>query len=286
MATTSDTTTGKSVTAVDLAERLVGLASAGRLAIFSDIDGTISPIAPQPDAAFVLPDAVDALARISAAGVTVVLVTGRAAADARSMVGLVQLSYAGNHGFELLSDGRHLVRPDVEAASQAIGAAVVEIEKLVSEAGLLGILFEDKRYTGSVHYRLAPNPEDARTRLLPILRAVAEDRGLRLTEGRLVYEIRPSIVMNKGVFVAEFLAIDPHATAVFLGDDITDVDGFGAIQSARASGALLSGLNVGVTAAESPQQVIDEADVVVTGTAEMAKALKLFADELTEKRHA
>jgi trehalose 6-phosphate phosphatase len=286
MATTSDSTIGKTATAADLAERLAGLASAGRLAIFSDIDGTISPIAPQPDAAFVLPDAVDALARIAAAGVTVVLVTGRAAADARSMVGVAQLSYAGNHGFELLSDGRHLVRPDVEAAAHSIGEAVVEIEKLVSEAGLLGILFEDKRYTGSVHYRLAPNPDDARARLLPILRAVAEDRGLRLTEGRLVYEIRPSIVMNKGVFVTEFLAADPHSTAVFLGDDVTDVDGFGAIQTARASGALLSGLNVGVTAAESPQQVIDEADVVVAGTAEMAKALKLFADDLTEKRHA
>ena len=286
MATSRDVTTGKTVTAMDLAERLMGLVSTGRLAIFSDIDGTISPIAAQPDAAFVLPEAVDALQRIAAAGVTVVLVTGRAAIDACSMVGLDKLSYAGNHGFELLTGGRHLVRPDVEAAAESIGAAVVEVEKLVTEAGLLGILFEDKRYTGSVHYRLAPEPDDAKARLLPILRAVVEDRGLRLTEGRLVYEIRPSIVMNKGVFVTEFLTADPHDTAVFLGDDLTDVDGFGAIQAARGSGVLLSGLNVGVTAAEAPQQVIDEADVVVAGTVQMASALSLFADRLTELSHA
>lgn len=286
MATSSGAATEKSVSAGELADRLLGLAKLGRLAVFSDIDGTISPIASQPDAAFVIPAAADALHRIASVGATVVLVTGRAAGDARSMVGLDQLAYAGNHGFELLAGGRHVVKPEVEAAARAIGRAVVEVEKLVSEAGLLGILFEDKRYTGSVHYRLAPDPDDAKARLLPILRAVVEDRGLRLTEGRLVYEIRPAIVMNKGVFVSEYLSADPHQTAVFLGDDLTDVDGFGAIQAARASGGLLSGLNVGVTAAESPQQVTDEADVVVHGTMEMAQALTLFADHLTEAADA
>ena len=282
MATSSHLATEKSISAPELSERLHGLMRIGRLALFSDIDGTISPIAAQPDAAFVIPAAVDALGRLVAAGVTVVLVTGRAAADARTMVGLDQLGYAGNHGFELLAGGRHIVRPEVEAAAKAIGEAVVEVEKLVSEAGLLGILFEDKHYTGSVHYRLAPDRDDAKARLLPILRAVVEDRGLRLTEGRLVYEIRPALLMNKGVFVTDFLGANPHGTAAFLGDDLTDVDGFGAIQAARAAGGVLAGLNVGVAAAESPQQVIDEADVLVAGTYEMAEALRLLADRVTE----
>ena len=282
MATSSDVAADKLVTAPELSVRLTKLAAIGRLAIFSDIDGTISAIASQPDAAFVIPAAVEALRRLAASGMTVVLVTGRGAADARSMVGLDQLGYAGNHGFELLIGDRHIVRPEVEVAATAIGEAVVEVQKLVLEAGLHGILFEDKRYTGSVHYRLAPNPDDAKARLLPILRAVVEDRGLRLTEGRLVYDIRPAIQMNKGVFVGDYLISNPHAAAAFLGDDLTDVDGFGAIQSARASGALLSGLSVGVTAAESPQQVVDEADVVVAGTIEMAEALRLFAANTTE----
>ena len=284
MATSSDVVAGlavgKMVSAAALAERLVGLTRNGRLALFADIDGTISPIAAQPDAAFVIPEAIDALSRIAATGATVVLVTGRAADDARRMVGLDQLSYAGNHGFELLTDGLHVVRPEIEEAAKVIGEAVVEIEKLVSEAGLLGILFEDKRYTGSVHYRLSPDPNDAKSRLLPILQAVVDDRGLRLTEGRLVFEIRPSISMNKGVFVANYLEATPHGSAVFLGDDITDVDGFVAIQVARATGSIVSGLNVGVTAGESPQQVIAEADVIVSGTSEMALALTLFANRL------
>lgn len=286
MATTSDLAAAKRITAADLSERLVGLTQLGPLAIFSDIDGTISPIASQPDAAFVIPEAVQALRQLAAAGVTVVLVTGRAAADAREMVGLDRLSYAGNHGFELLTRDRHLVQPDVEAAALAIAEAIIEVQKLVSEAGLNGILFEDKRYTGSVHYRLADEPEDAKARLLPILRAVVEDRGLRLTEGRLVYEIRPAIMMNKGVFVTNYLASYPHAAAAFLGDDLTDVDGFSAIQAARSAGQILSGLNVGVVAAESPQQVIDEADVVVSGTAEMAASLAGFADQLMATTHA
>lgn len=286
MATSSDPATDKLVTAHELSQRLLGLFRIGPLALFSDIDGTISPIASQPDTAFVIPAAVSALSRLASLGVTIVLVTGRAADDARSMVGLDQLGYAGNHGFELVAGDRHIVRPEVEAASKAIGEAVVEVQKLVSEAGLLGILFEDKRYTGSVHYRLAPNTDDAKARLLPILRAVADDRGLRLTEGRLVYEIRPSLLMNKGVFVTNYLTANPHDAAVFLGDDLTDVDGFGAIQAARSAGGILAGLNVGVTAAESPKQVIDEADVVIGGTHAMAEALSEFAERATESNDA
>ena len=286
MAISSDAATKKVLPPAELAQRLLGLMAAGRLAIFSDIDGTISPIATQPDTAFVIPAAVEALDRLAAAGVTVVLVTGRAAADARVMVGLDQLAYAGNHGFELLAGDRHVVLPEVEAAAQAIGEAVVEVQKLVSEAGLDGILFEDKRYTGSIHYRLAPNRDDARARLLPILTAVVEDRGLRLTEGRLVFEIRPSIPMNKGVFVTGYLAADPHSTAVFLGDDLTDVDGFAALYAAAATGIIIEAMNVGVTAAEAPREVIDAADVLVNGPSQLAEALRLFADLVMGKLDA
>lgn len=281
MAMSSDAASEKIVPPAELARRLLGLVGAGRLAIFSDIDGTISPIAAQPDAAFVIPAAVEALDRLAAVGVTVVLVTGRAAADARAMVGLDQLAYAGNHGFELLAGDRHVVLPEVEVAARAIGEAVVEVQKLVTEAGLNGILFEDKRYTGSIHYRLAPDRDDARARLLPILNAVVEDRGLRLTEGRLVFEIRPSIPMNKGVFVAGYLRVDPHAAAVFLGDDLTDVDGFAAVHAALVTGVVRAALNVGVTAAESPPEVIDVADVLINGPSQLAEALRLFADLVT-----
>lgn len=281
MAINDDVAVQKLVTPGQLAERLHGLTLRGRLAVFSDIDGTISPIAAQPDEAYVIPDAITALSRLAATGLTVVLVTGRAAADARAMIGLDELSYAGNHGFEILIQDRHVVLPEVEAAADAIGAAMVEVQKLVTEVDLDGILFEDKRYTGSIHYRLAPDHDAARARLLPILTAVVEDRGLRLTEGRLVFEIRPSIPMNKGVFVTGFLTADVHATAVFLGDDLTDVDGFAALHDATVTGLVRAALSVGVTAAESPREVIDAADVVINGPNQLAEALRLFADLVT-----
>jgi len=281
MATGDDVAAGKTVTPRDLAERLHGLERLGRLALFSDIDGTISPIAIRPDLAYVIPEAVSALARLSAAGVTVVLVTGRAAADAREMMGLDQLACAGNHGFELLVDKLHIVLPEVEATTAAIGAAMVDVQTLVADAGLDGILIEDKRYTGSIHYRLSTNTDDARARLLPILTAVVEARGLRLTEGRLVFEIRPSIPMNKGVFVTGYLTAEPHDAAVFLGDDLTDVDAFVALYAARSNGLIQAALNVGVTAAESPGEVLAAADVLVTGPTHLAEALRLLADLVT-----
>ena len=60
-------------------DRLLELARIGPMALYTDIDGTISPIASTPDGAQLYPGAADALHSIRAAGVRVVAITGRAA---------------------------------------------------------------------------------------------------------------------------------------------------------------------------------------------------------------
>ena len=60
-----------------------------------------------------------------------------------------------------------------------------------------------------------------------------------------------------------------------------DVDGFAALYAAAATGVIVEAMNVGVTAAESPREVIDAADVLINGPSQLAEALRLFADLVT-----
>lgn len=264
-----------------VAERLLELARMGPMAIYTDIDGTISPIAPTPAAATLMPGAADALKAIAGLGVRVVAISGRAAADARRMVGLDQIDYAGNHGFELLTSGGSVVSEQVAAGSVAVQSALAELA-LVAHELPTGVLIEDKTFTGSVHYRLTADPAAAAINLKHILSAIAERTGVVITEGRLVYELRPPIHINKGVFAANDIHLHKIETAAFLGDDLTDLDGFRAIHGLVETGELTAGAAIGVRAAESAAEVIAESDLLVDGVAGMVSELDSFARLLAE----
>lgn len=250
-------------------------------ALLTDIDGTISLIAPTPGSAFVERAAVDALTRLTRTLDVVGTVSGRAAVDAETMVAVPGMIYIGNHGFERRAAGVTVVNP---RAAEAIGAISDVLDKVQREAELAnqteGIIFENKGVTGSVHYRLASDQESARTWLIKAIGDAIESRGLRMSEGRLVIEIRPTIAINKGTAVRSIVEEHQIRGMVFLGDDITDLDGFSAIVELRAHGAL-RGLNVAIVSAESPPEVAAAADVVIPGVGACIQLLATLAGSLS-----
>jgi trehalose 6-phosphate phosphatase len=253
------------------------------MGLYSDIDGTISRIALTPSSAAVEPKAIAALERVRKHGVHVVAITGRAAADAHALVGLDEIEYAGNHGFEMLTPTGRRVTKEVELATGAVSRALSDVREalpLLPE----GILVEDKTYTGSVHYRLAMDQMIAERLLRPLLVEVTKRHGLVLTEGRLVFELRPNLRIDKGVFTAADIRLNELRTAAFLGDDITDLDGFKAIRDSIASGALIDGACIGVRAPESAQRVIDESDLLADDVGHLCSELTRFADLLERNR--
>jgi trehalose 6-phosphate phosphatase len=262
-------------------DRLLELARIGPMALYTDIDGTISPIASTPDGAQLYPGAADALHSIRAAGVRVVAITGRAAEDAKRMVGLDDIDYAGNHGFEMLTTAGSIVSEEVIAGSLAVQTAMAEIVARASELPD-GTLVEDKVFTGSVHYRLTPDPEKASLILRSVLSEIAARHGIALTGGRLIFELRPKLDINKGVFAANDIRLHHIKTAVFLGDDITDVDGFRAIRALRDSGKIVGGFSVAVCASESLAAVIANSDFQIDGVPKMVQELTLFAAVLKQ----
>jgi trehalose 6-phosphate phosphatase len=265
---------------MDVSSRLCDLATKGRMAIYTDIDGTISPIAPTPAEAYLFPGAAEALSEISRHGIRVVAISGRAADDAHRLVGIDHIDYAGNHGFELKKASGRVVSEDVTAGALAIKAALAELS---AAAGSLptGILIEDKTYTGSVHYRLTEDPDASAILLKAMLSEIAERHSLLLTDGRLVLELRPRLDINKGVFASNDIRLHGIRTAAFLGDDITDLDGFRAIHEMISDDELVDGVAVGVRAPDSPERLEQESDLLVDGVAGMVLELQRFAESLT-----
>jgi trehalose 6-phosphate phosphatase len=203
------------------------------LVIMLDVDGTLAPIAPRPELAVVSPEIRRTIAALATCrDVHVALVSGRAAADARRMVGVASLWVIGNHGYQVTDpDGaEHPPDPKLEGQQQTVAHAARRIEPLVRTVP--GVIFEDKGWTLSIHYRLAPRE------VIPRLRAtvseVADAHGLRVGDGKEVLEVRPSARVDKGTAVLQLGArlggFAADASLIFVGDDTTDEDAFRAIR--------------------------------------------------------
>src|ERR1700722_14747839 len=82
------------------------LQASGRVLLFLDFDGTLSPIVEAPDQAVMPAETRTLLQRLShTSWCSVIIVSGRALADVRERVGLANLTYAGNHGLEICGAG-------------------------------------------------------------------------------------------------------------------------------------------------------------------------------------
>ncbi|MDQ4062599.1 MAG: trehalose-phosphatase, partial [Actinomycetota bacterium] len=119
-------------------------------AILTDIDGVLAPIVPTPDISEVSGEVRKLLRRLSGKYRVVAGISGRAAMDSLRLVGIEEILYYGNHGFEVLRDGQIEVVPEATPYKEK----VEELERLArEELGPLGAFIEEKGITASIHYR-------------------------------------------------------------------------------------------------------------------------------------
>jgi len=202
---------------------------AGRpLLLLLDIDGTLAPIASHPTLAHVPDNTRRLIAALAATPrVTVVLVSGRAASDAKRLVGVERVWTVGNHGAEIIApNGDVTVNPEVSRYAESMARTAQTLEPLLSP--IPGVIVENKTWTLSVHYRAAD--ERVVPRLRDVVEGVAAQYGLRVAEGKKVLEIRPPVRVDKGTAIErlaqDFDAFSSDASVLFAGDDITDEDAF------------------------------------------------------------
>jgi trehalose 6-phosphate phosphatase len=246
----------------------------GSAAILTDIDGTLAPIVPTPDMSEVSAELKDLLRRLSERYLLVAGISGRKTEDAFDLVGLADVVYFGNHGFEILREG------EVEVVPEALPylEKVEELEKRSrEELEPLGAFVEEKGITASVHYRNAP-PEVGE-RSIEFVKREGERLGLRITVGRGVVEARPPVRADKGTAVRALVEEYKPEMAMFIGDDTTDLDAFRELAKLREEGTLKEILRVGVASEEGPPEITTEADIVVDGVDDVGEVLRALLGE-------
>jgi trehalose 6-phosphate phosphatase len=230
------------------------------VAVLTDIDGTLAPIVPTPDMSEVPEEIKDLLRRLSERFLLVAGISGRKSEEALDLIGLEDVVYFGNHGFEILRDG------EVEMIPEALPylEKVQELESLArEELAPQGAFVEEKGITASIHYRNVP-PEVGE-RCVEFARREGERLGLRITVGRGVVEARPPIRADKGTAVRTLVEEYSPERAMFLGDDTTDLDAFRELEKLREEEELQEILRIGVASDEGPPEIETEADIVVDG---------------------
>ena len=259
---------------LDYLLELLGSSPAG---LITDVDGTISPIAPTPEEAHLLPEARSALARLVPHLRLVAAVSGRQASQVEEMVGVPGMAYVGNHGLDWLENGQPLVAPEAQPYLPALSSCLSRLRDALADDGCLRV--EDKGVTASLHYRACPDPANARRRLLEAVRGCPECACLQVTEGRMVVNLRPPVAADKGTAVERLIGRSGLSAVVYLGDDVTDLDAFRMLASLRASGTFRAA-TVAVASKEAPGELLREADYLAEGVVEVAAFLQLAASYL------
>lgn len=214
---------------------LARLRDAPALACFLDYDGTLAAIAPTPQQARPWPGTAELLARLVAARATeVTIVSGRTVADLRRHLDVPGLGFIGVHGLEWLASASTAVERH-EAAQRVADILPLVRRELEEHLGPRpGVWLEDKGIAIACHYRLAERRDARRARDAVI--AVAEAWRARGAEvavlhGHEVSEIRPAGV-DKGRTVTALLAGRlPPPLVLYMGDDRTDEEAFGALSA-------------------------------------------------------
>jgi trehalose 6-phosphate phosphatase len=235
-----------------------------RAAVLLDIDGTLAPIVRHAADAHVPEATRSLLIEIARRYRVVGCVSGRRASTARQIVAIGTIAYVGNHGGELLRPGATTPEVDPELAAWTARVREFAARAYTAERQRLRVRSEDKDTIAAFHWRGAPDEELAEQAVREIARR-AEEEGFVVHWGRKVLEVRPPVVLDKGLGIATLLRGRDVGAAVYVGDDTTDLDAFRALRALVESGALADAVCVAVSSDEAPPGLAAEADLTVDG---------------------
>src|SRR5438045_7294832 len=175
-----------------LARRFAGK----RSAVFLDYDRTLTPIRDRPEDAVISDSMREAVRRLGER-VPVVVVSGRDRQVVQKLMGLDNLIVAGDHGFDIWSPTGGSIQREVGASFEGL-LREVEAKLLAELAGIPGALVEPKKSSVAAHFRLVP--EEQRPRVKEIVDAVLSEHpeGLKVTPGKMLFEIQPKLDWDKG----------------------------------------------------------------------------------------
>ncbi len=216
-------------------------------ALFLDADGTLLDLAPDPASVEIPHTLIPALASARAwLDGALAIVSGRPIDQIDRLLAPLQLPCAGEHGAVMRFPDARTLRAD---GDRAVPAAWRRQLRTVAQAWA-GVIVEEKAYTVAIHFRQAPLRQRDVRKLVECVVAGHSD-AFEILPARMAFEIRHRL-LNKGLAVSEFQRFAPFAgrVPVFVGDDVTDEDGF---RAATERGGLA--LHVGDAFGGQPSEV-------------------------------
>ena len=203
-------------------------------ALFLDFDGTLTPLVLRPQDVRVADWVVPTLQRLhEALDGAVAIISGRPLRQIDALLQPLVLAAAGEHGAELRDPAGHIERQHVELPFDVLARA----NELA--ASYPGILLESKASGLALHFRLNPEcGEMCREVLAAALRDTPDALSRwELMNGHFVCELKQRVVSKeKAVQALMRDAAFAGRVPVFIGDDLTDEDGIGAVQAAGGFG--------------------------------------------------
>ena len=215
----------------------------GDAAILLDFDGTLAPIVEDPTAARPLPDTASVLSDLARRALVVAIVTGRPESFVREVLDAPAVEVIGLYGL---------------GTSPPLDPTVAERAGELA-ASIQGAMLEDKGVSVAVHVRRTADPEASATALRQPLRALAEEHGLVMFEGKLVIELAPPGARKGGAVRGVLERVRPRA-ALYAGDDAEDAAAFEAIADAGVPSC-----RVAVRTSGTPERLVEVADLDVVG---------------------
>lgn len=201
------------------------LAASPKLLVTLDFDGTLATLAETPLRARLKPEFKTALRALAAApGVSVFILSGRALKTVRSLVGLRNLYYGGNHGIEIQGPGFAWRDTGAAKALGLVAGIAADIQERFPPG--TGVLVENKTFSASVHYRnlKAAYKRGFFNRMKVIMSA--QSKTFHWRSGHKVFELLPQGAAHKGNAMSRLAARLGQPFCVAVGDDLTDEDMF------------------------------------------------------------
>ena len=223
-------------------EKFAEMARGKLLTVFLDYDGTLTPIVPEPDEAF-MSDAAREAVRECARTFPTAIISGRSRHKVSQFIKLTELYYAGSHGLDIVgpastADGTPVEDTIAHQPAQWARDVMDRVAKDLATqcADIPGVNVEHNMFCVSCHYRAVS--EEDRPRVEKVVDALCEaEECLIKHDGKMVWEVRPRVAWDKGKALSYLRdAIMPNLKergfapedvfTIYIGDDVTDEDAF------------------------------------------------------------
>lgn len=200
-------------------QRLFEIVKPGMLCVF-DLDGTLAAIVREPENVHLRRGTAQRLIELRAYA-PVAIITGRSVDDARARLGFEPDFIIGNHGIEGVP-GWPARSEDYEALCRGWQT---QLDTLLHDLDVdPNIRIENKRYSLALHYRSAQHRAQAEKQLAALVAQLAPSP--KMVAGKCVLNLVPPDAPDKGSALLQLMRSTGAATAIYLGDDVTDEDAF------------------------------------------------------------